>query len=92
VVIKVEYKISKVVLYGHQINFENDYYLQSDGPYSVLDLVVTFDSKLKFYDNINEKVNKSYAVLFFMETLNICRLVAYFYHIVLFIYLKLQDT
>jgi len=31
VVIMVEYKKCKVVSYGHQIYFENYYYLQSDG-------------------------------------------------------------
>ena len=53
----------KVVSYGHHIGFLHDYYLQSDGLFSVLehldsikDLGVTFDSKLKFDHHINEKV------------------------------------
>jgi len=53
VVIKDEYKKCKVVSYGHKIDFENDYYLLSDGSFSVLehvdyitDLDVTFDSNL----------------------------------------------
>ena len=60
----------KVVSYGHHIDINNDYYLQSDGSVSVLehldfikDLGVTFDSKLKFDHHINEKVNKAYSVL-----------------------------
>jgi len=49
---------------------QNDYYLQSEGSISVLEhleyikhLGVTFDSKLKFDHQINEKANKSYYVL-----------------------------
>ena len=69
-VIKLKIKKCKVVSYGHHIDFSNDYYMQSDGLISVLehldsikDLGVTFDSKLKFDQHINEKVNKSYSVL-----------------------------
>ena len=60
----------KVVSYGHHIDFLHDYYLQSDGSFSVLehldsikDLGETFDSKLKFDHNINEKVINFYSVL-----------------------------
>jgi len=69
VVTKVEYKKCKVVSYGHNVVFKNDYYLQSEGSISVLEHLdyikdfVTFDSKLKFDHHINEKVNKSYSVL-----------------------------
>jgi len=36
-VIKVENTKCKVVSKGHQIDFENDYYLQSNGSFAVLE-------------------------------------------------------
>jgi len=62
----------------------DDHYLQREGSISVLehleyikDLGVTFDVELKFDYHINEKVNKSYSVLglFYIEIVNICRLI-----------------
>jgi len=65
VVIKVEYIKFKIVSYGHKIDIENDFYLQSDGFFYVLehldsikDSDVTFDSDFKFNHHVNEKVNK----------------------------------
>jgi len=53
--LKLNMKKFKVVPYSHQIDFKNDYYLQSDGLISVLehldyikDLGVTFYFELKF--------------------------------------------
>jgi len=64
------YNVLKFVSYGHQYDFENDYYLQSDGSFSVLEHInyiknsgITYDCKLNCVHHIKEKVNKSYAVL-----------------------------
>jgi hypothetical protein len=68
--LKLNINKCKVVSYGHHIDFNNAYYLQSDGANSVLenlnlikDLGVTIDSKLKFDHHIIEKVDKAYSVL-----------------------------
>jgi len=55
----------KVVI---KTDFENDYYLQSGGSFFVLEHLdyledLTFDSYIKCDHHVNEKVNKSYAVL-----------------------------
>ena len=80
--LKLNINKCKVVSYGHQIGFINDYYLHSSGSISVQkhldsmkDLSVTFDSKLKCDRHINKTLIKltQFWVLY-VQISNICRL------------------
>jgi len=68
--LKLNINKCNLVFCEYHINSINDYYLQSEGSVSVLehinnmkDLDITFDSGLKFYLHVDEKINKSHSVL-----------------------------